>query len=102
MLQHVADQRSSARAVTTYRALLREVRECQHEPAGHWRYGAAHQLTTSAGSATWMTTIDGDGSRVGGVLVARSGRHLAVVEALGAGTSGHVQRLAADTLSRLR
>lgn len=100
--QHVADQRSSARAATTYRALLRAVRECQHEPAGHWRYGATHRLTTGAGTATWMSTIDGDGSRVGGVLVARSGRHLAVVEALGAGTSGHVQRLAADTLSRLR
>ena len=47
--QHVADQRSSARAVTTYRALLRAVRECQHEPAGHWRYGAAHRLTTARG-----------------------------------------------------
>ena len=49
-----------------------------------------------------MITIDGDGTRAGGVIVARVGRHLAVVEAVGAGTFHQMQLLVSGTVARLR
>lgn len=102
MPQHVADQATVARAIATYRNIVGQVQACQHEPAGHWYYGAAHHLNTSVGTVTWMVTFDGDGTRAGGIAVARSGRHQSVMEADGAGTFRQIKFLAGDTLARVR
>ena len=101
VLQQAADQATTARATMTYRSIVGQLRACQHEPAGHWRYGAAHVVSTGAGTATWMATTDGDGTADGGVVIARSGRHLSVVEAMGSGAGRQVGRLAAGTLREL-
>lgn len=99
--QSVADQSSAKRAATKYAFIVRQVRGCQHEPAGHWRYGVAHRLTIGGGTATWMTTTNGDGTSAGGIVVALSGRHLAVAEG-NLGAAPAIRRLAVDTLRQLR
>ncbi len=102
VIQQVADQASISRATRKYHTIVRLVSACQHEISGHWYYGRAYHVTTRAGTATWMVTYNGDGTRNGGEVLARSGRHLAVVEVAGAGTSSRVAMLAVDTLQRLR
>lgn len=98
----IADQGTVAQAKHKYATIVRQVRVCQHEPAGHWHYGVAHQDTTSVASTTWMTTFVGNGHRAGGIIVAQTGHHLAVVEAVGAGTPRQVEQLTAGTVSELR
>jgi hypothetical protein len=98
VVEHVAGQATATRAAKKYHTIVRKVSACQDEPVGHWRYGRAYHVSTDAGTATWMVAYTGAGARDGGVIVARSGRHLAVVETRGAGTASRVGRLAVDTL----
>ncbi|MER8042649.1 hypothetical protein [Streptomyces sp. NPDC094032] len=80
---------SAASAPTTTAAagwekqLVALVQDCQDEPAGHWRYGAAHTLNTTGGTARWYAAYNGDGTVSGGVAVLRSGTRVAVVELSG-------------------
>lgn len=91
-----------AHARTTMATLVRGQRACQDEPAGHWRYGAEHTVRAGTGTATWFAATDGDGTRNGGVIVARNGLHVAVVEVTGKSVSdAGMAQLARDTVIRL-
>ncbi|WP_406200968.1 hypothetical protein OH807_20680 [Kitasatospora sp. NBC_01560] len=86
-------------AATWEKQLVALVEDCQDEPAGHWRYGAAHTLTVTGGTARWYPSYSGDGVAGGGVAVLRSGSRVAVVELTG--TPGSVEGLATAALKRL-
>lgn len=101
MPQHIADQATVELAIRAYNTIDPLLRACQHEPAGHWHYGIVHYYNTGPGLAMWMIAIDGDGTRNGGVILARAGRHVAVVDAKGGGTFHEMQQLVADTVARL-
>lgn len=102
VVQHLAGEPTARRAGDVHHDIAGLLEDCRHEPRGHWRYGRVHRISTDAGVATWMAAIDGDGTPDGGILVARSGRHLAVVEAMSPGSRPRTMRgLALRTLRRL-
>lgn len=102
VLQHVADRPTADQATTTYRKLVRMLKACQERYDGHWYYGAVRHVSTPAGNAIWMDAIEANGSGDGGVVVARSGRHVAVVEAIEPGMMNvRLKDLATATLTRL-
>lgn len=80
LTEQIADQGSVTQAHRKYHRIVRLVSDCQHEPPGHWRYGPAHHLSNKGWQTTYMRAINGDGTRAGGIIVARTGNHLAVVE----------------------
>ena len=98
--EQIAGRGTRRKAASTYRSVLRQVEECRHEPAGHWRYGRVHRVTDGLAKAAWMPAIDGDGRRAGGYVVVVSGRHVGVVESLG-GRPVHVRDLATAAMGRL-
>ncbi|WP_043467055.1 hypothetical protein [Kitasatospora sp. MBT66] len=79
--------------------LVALVQDCQHEPAGHWYYGAAHTLTAAGGTAHWYPSYNGDGAASGGVAVLRSGTRVALVELTGPAAS--VEGITTAALKRL-
>ncbi|MFJ8431689.1 hypothetical protein ACIQ9P_10325 [Kitasatospora sp. NPDC094019] len=90
---------TGAAAAAWEQRLVALVEDCQDEPAGHWRYGKAHTLTTAGGTARWYPAYSGDGTAGGGVAVLRSGTRVAVVELTGAATS--VEGITTAALKRL-
>lgn len=97
-----AELGDQAHARTTMQTLVRGQRDCQDEPAGHWRNGRAHTLREGTGSATWFAATDGDGTRNGGVVVARNGLHVAVVQVNGKAVSNAgLAQLARSAVDRL-
>lgn len=91
-----------AHARTTMSTLVHGQRDCQNEPAGHWRYGAEHTVREGTGTATWFAAINADGTRNGGVIVARNGKHVGVVEADGMSVNdAGLAQLARSTVDRL-
>lgn len=87
-------------AVSTYRRILRELRGCQREPATHWHYGALHHADHGATRTIWMPTVNGDGTRNGGVVAAWSQHQVTVAEVDG-GSSAEVARVASRVAKRL-
>ncbi|MEU6978408.1 hypothetical protein [Streptomyces sp. NPDC046371] len=83
LTESAANAPAKATAATWEKQLVTLVQDCQDEPAGHWRYGAAHTLTTTGGTARWYAAYNGDGTVSGGVAVLRSGTRVAVVELTG-------------------
>lgn len=101
VVEQAVGRPGARKAGATYRTILHLVSECRHQPAGHWHYGPRHLVLSDFGVATWMASIDGDGSRSGGYVVVRTGNRVAVVEAL-AGGPRQVLQLAGSALQRLR
>jgi hypothetical protein len=62
--------------------LTGQIRSCQHEPKGHWRFGKARTLKVDGGSATWFLSYSGDGSTypTGGAAVVRNGNQFGIIE----------------------
>ncbi|MFC8506347.1 hypothetical protein ACFU3J_15290 [Streptomyces sp. NPDC057411] len=83
LTESAASAPTKTAAATWEKQLVSLVQDCQDEPAGHWYYGAAHTLTTPAGTARWYPAHNGDGTVSGGVAVLRSGTKVAVVELSG-------------------
>jgi hypothetical protein len=102
VVQHAADEPTVTEVRGKYRKIVGMLTTCQQEPSGHWRYGRAHHVTTGSGTATWMVARNGDGTRAGGVVVARSARHLGVVAADCPCSAPQIKELATRTLRRLR
>ncbi|MFJ4094460.1 hypothetical protein ACIPYS_22995 [Kitasatospora sp. NPDC089913] len=104
LLNESAASAPTAAAATAWeQQLVALVEDCQDEPAGHWRYGAAHTLTAAGGTARWYPAYSGDGVPGGGVAVLRSGTRVAVVELAGrpAGTPADVEGITTAALKRL-
>jgi len=100
--QNVAGVSDSAQALATYNSLVKEERSCQHEPAGHWRYGAAHTLSFQGGAATWMRSFSGDsGTPDGGVIVAHRREQVTIVDITPGVSAGQVRQLAMDAIADL-
>ncbi|MFH8627179.1 hypothetical protein ACH4A8_35730 [Streptomyces vietnamensis] len=100
LTESAASAPTKAAAATWEKQLVALVQDCQDEPAGHWRYGAAHTLTTAGGTARWYQAYNGDGTATGGVAVLRSGARVAVVELTGRPTTS-VAGIATAALNRL-
>ncbi|MGO4632372.1 hypothetical protein AB4225_15735 [Streptomyces sp. 2RAF24] len=100
LTESAANAPAKTTAATWEKQLVALVQDCQDEPAGHWRYGAAHTLTTPGGTARWYAAYNGDGAVSGGVAVLRSGTRVAVVELTGRPTAS-VAGIATAALKRL-
>ncbi|MER7540463.1 hypothetical protein ABTX77_37655 [Streptomyces sp. NPDC097704] len=103
LTESAASAPTGTAAATWEKQLVALVQDCQDEPAGHWRYGAAHTLTTTGGTARWYPAYNGDGTVTGGVAVLRSGTRVAVVELTGrpAYAPASVEGIATAALNRL-
>ncbi|MFF8380825.1 hypothetical protein ACF07V_32345 [Streptomyces sp. NPDC015661] len=103
LTESAASAPTGTAAATWEKQLVALVQDCQDEPAGHWRYGAAHTLTTTGGTARWYPAYNGDGTATGGVAVLRSGTRVAIVELTGrpAHAPAYVEGIATAALKRL-
>ncbi|MFI0940870.1 hypothetical protein [Streptomyces sp. NPDC021020] len=103
LTESAADAATSASASAYAKRLDALVQDCQDEPAGHWYYGAAHNLTVNGGTGHWYPAFSGDGAVTGGVAVLRSGTRVAVVELTGQPTDApdYVKGIATAALNRL-
>ncbi|GAA2791465.1 hypothetical protein [Streptomyces showdoensis] len=101
LTESAANAPAKATAATWEKQLVGLVQDCQDEPAGHWRYGAAHTLTTTGGTARWYPAYNGDGAVSGGVAVLRSGTKVAVVELTGRPAPASFEGIAKAALNRL-
>ncbi|MEU1284043.1 hypothetical protein [Kitasatospora sp. NPDC005856] len=103
LFESAASAPTGTAAASWEQQLVALVQECQDEPAGHWYYGAAHNLTVTGGTARWYLAYNGDGTVSGGVAVLRSGTRVAVVELTGRPTDAptHVEGIATAALNRL-
>ncbi|KJS58535.1 hypothetical protein [Streptomyces rubellomurinus] len=103
LTESAASAPTETAAATWEQQLVTLVQDCQDEPAGHWRYGAAHTLTAAGGTAHWYPAYNGDGTAGGGVAVLRSGTRVAVVELTGqsADAPAAVEGIATAALNRL-
>ncbi|MFF0477200.1 hypothetical protein [Streptomyces sp. NPDC004284] len=103
LTESAANAPTGTAAATWEKQLVALVQDCQDEPAGHWRYGAAHTLTTTGGTARWYPAYNGDGTATGGVAVLRSGTKVAVVELTSRPgyAPAHVEGIATAALNRL-
>ncbi|MFF5282182.1 hypothetical protein [Streptomyces sp. NPDC013171] len=99
LIESAASAPTGTVAATWEKQLVALVQDCQDEPAGHWRYGAAHTLTTTGGTARWYPAYNGDGTVTGGVAVLRSGTRVAIVELTG--RPAYVEGIATAALNRL-
>lgn len=88
--------------------VTQELTACQHEPAGHWRYGQIQHVAVSAGvSADWMAVFNGSddgtarGPVCGGAAVAVNGARFAVIEVDWCTTGAHVAGIAKAAAARL-
>lgn len=103
LTESAADAATSASASAYAKRLDALVQDCQDEPAGHWYYGAAHNLSVNGGTGHWYPAYSGDGAVTGGVAVLRSGTRVAVVEVTGQPTDApdYVKGIATAALNRL-
>jgi hypothetical protein len=103
LTESAASAATSTAASTWEKQLDALVQDCQDEPAGHWRYGAAHTLTVGGGTGHWYPSYSGDGTAAGGVAVLRSGTRVAVVELTGGSADGpgQISGIATAALNRL-
>ncbi|MCX4686651.1 hypothetical protein OG401_20455 [Kitasatospora purpeofusca] len=99
LIESAASAPTGPVAATWEQQLVALVQDCQHEPAGHWYYGAAHTLTAAGGTAHWYPSYNGDGAASGGVAVLRSGTRVALVELTGPAAS--VEAITTAALKRL-
>lgn len=100
--QNVAGLSNSERAVTTYHSLVKDERTCQHQPAGHWRYGKGHTLSFQGGKATWMRSFAGDHLKAdGGVIVARRRDQVTIVSITPRLSAGQIRQLSMDAIANL-
>ncbi|MFB7673522.1 hypothetical protein ACFC26_19150 [Kitasatospora purpeofusca] len=99
LIESAASAPTGPVAATWEQQLVALVQDCQHEPAGHWYYGAAHTLTAAGGTAHWYPSYNGDGAASGGVAVLRSGTRVALVELTGPAAS--VEGITTAALKRL-
>ncbi|MEV7281865.1 hypothetical protein [Streptomyces sp. NPDC093111] len=101
LTESAASAPTKTTAATWEKQLVALVQDCQDEPAGHWRYGAAHTVTTTGGTARWYASYNGDGAVSGGVAVLRSGTRIAVVELTGRPAPTSFAGIATAALNRL-
>ncbi|WP_042397211.1 hypothetical protein [Streptacidiphilus carbonis] len=104
LLTEAAADGSTAKSAISYENQLNALlRGCQHEPAGHWHYGAGHALTVTGGEGHWYPSYSGDGVVSGGVAVIRSGTRVGIVELVGQPTDdpGYMQGITAAAINRL-
>lgn len=76
----IAQARSKSEAKTAALNVLAALRQCQHEPKGHWRYGPLYHAPLRDGDHVWMDVISGSGKVTGGVGVLLQGSRFGVVE----------------------
>ena len=76
----IAQAKTKAQAKTAAKNVLAALRQCQHEPKGHWRYGQLYNGPLRNGGDVWMDVIDGKGHVTGGVAVLLQGNRFGVVE----------------------
>jgi hypothetical protein len=99
--EQIAGRASAAKAATSYRDIVRQVRDCQTVPEGHWYFGRVHRVSTDTGRAIWMPTFNGDGTRAGGYAVLVDGTHVGVVDVDAPSNPRRVERLTEVALTRL-
>ncbi|NJP47963.1 hypothetical protein [Actinacidiphila epipremni] len=103
LTESLAGAPTGAAAASYGKRLNALVRDCRHEPAGHWYYGPGRTLTVPAGEATWYPAFGGDGTAAGGVAVLRSGERVGIVELTGQPSDdpAYIAGLTAAALARL-
>ncbi|MFT4083151.1 MAG: hypothetical protein QM638_11250 [Nocardioides sp.] len=83
MSEAIAQAPSKAGATKAAKKVLAVLRECQQEPAGHWRYGQLYNGPLTNGKHVWMDILNGKGKATGGVAVMLDGTRFAVLEVTG-------------------
>jgi len=103
LTESAADGSTATSAASYEKQLDKLVRDCQHEPQGHWYYGKGHTFTVKAGEGSWYPAFNGDGKVAGGVAVIRSGHRFGIVELTGQPSDdpGYMEGIATAAANRL-